>query len=169
MLLNPFVLDYPIGEGLIFNWLLYGYVVPILALALGARLLRRNREPLLGELLAVDALRPPTFFEAMTAASVEWFARSGVDFAVYEVGLGGRHDATTAIEVDAAIVTRIELEHTDKLGSTLAAIAGEKAGIVKPGAPVVIGALVDAIYAAGGPRIRSLPVIDNDLSPRVAD
>ena len=90
-------------------------------------------ERLLDELLAVDAARPPTFFEAMTAASVEWFARSGVDLAVYEVGLGGRHDATTAIEVDAAIVTRIELEHTEVLGDTVEAIAGEKAPVIRPG------------------------------------
>ena len=90
-------------------------------------------ERLLDELLAVDATRPPTFFEAMTAASVEWFARSGVDLAVYEVGLGGRHDATTAIEVDAAIVTRIELEHTEVLGDTVEAIAGEKAPVIRPG------------------------------------
>lgn len=89
-------------------------------------------EPLLGELLAVDPARPPTFFEAMTAAAVEVFARAEVDLAVYEVGLGGRLDATTAIPVDASIVTRIELEHTEVLGDTLAAIAGEKAPVIRP-------------------------------------
>lgn len=90
-------------------------------------------EPLLAELLSVDPARPPTFFEAMTAASVECFGRAGVDLAVYEVGLGGRLDATTAIPVDASIVTRIELEHTDVLGDTIAAIAGEKAPVIRPG------------------------------------
>lgn len=90
-------------------------------------------EGMLTALLAVDADRPPTFFEAMTAAAVEWFARCGVDLAIYEVGLGGRHDATTAVDVDAAIVTRIELEHTEVLGDTVAKIAGEKAPVIRAG------------------------------------
>ena len=102
-------------------------------------------EGLLQTMLAVDPERPPTFFEAMTAASVEWFARESVDFAVYEVGLGGRHDATSAIPVDAAIVTRIELEHTEVLGDTLAAIAGEKAPVIRPGGLGLTSAVGDAL------------------------
>ncbi|MGC6487128.1 MAG: bifunctional folylpolyglutamate synthase/dihydrofolate synthase, partial [Planctomycetota bacterium] len=90
-------------------------------------------EPLLDELLSVDPARPPTFFEAMTAAAVERFSQAQVDLAVYEVGLGGRLDATTAIPVDASIVTRIELEHTDVLGDTVAAIAAEKAPVIRSG------------------------------------
>ena len=90
-------------------------------------------ERLLAELLRVDPQRPPTFFEAMTAAAVEWFAERQVDLAVYEVGLGGRHDATTAVDVDAAVVTHIELEHTEVLGDTVTAIAGEKAPAIRPG------------------------------------
>ena len=88
---------------------------------------------LLGDLLAVPAERAPTFFEAMTAAAVAWFAERRVDLAIYEVGLGGRHDATTAVPVDASIVTRIELEHTEVLGDTIPAIAAEKAAVVRPG------------------------------------
>ena len=102
-------------------------------------------EELLQDVLAVDPERPPTFFEAMTAAAVEWFAREGVDLAVYEVGLGGRHDATTAIPVEAAIVTRIELEHTEVLGDTIAAIAGEKAPVIRAGGLGVTGTTGDAL------------------------
>lgn len=102
-------------------------------------------ERLLTALLAVDAARPPTFFEAMTAAAVEWFAQSGVDLAIYEVGLGGRHDATTAVAVDAAIVTRIELEHTEVLGDTIAKIAGEKAPVIRPGGLGLTGTTGDAL------------------------
>ncbi|MCK5944053.1 MAG: hypothetical protein KAI24_18855 [Planctomycetes bacterium] len=102
-------------------------------------------EQLLTELLAVDAERPPTFFEAMTIAAVEWFARRAVDLAIYEVGLGGRHDATSAIPVDAAIVTRIELEHTEVLGDTIAKIAGEKAPVIRPGGLGLTGTSGDAL------------------------
>jgi len=107
------------------------------------------------ELVAVvDALRPhvdaqrrdhpaesPTFFDATTAAALMLFARARVDRVVLEVGLGGRLDSTNAVAPAVTCITSIELEHTDKLGTTLAAIAGEKAGIVKPGVPCVCGAL----------------------------
>ncbi len=89
-------------------------------------------ERLLQPVLAVPAAqRSPTFFEAMTIAAADWFAERRVDLAVFEVGLGGRYDATTALPVDASIVTTIELEHTDVLGDTIAAIAGEKAFVVR--------------------------------------
>ncbi|MGK0205533.1 MAG: dihydrofolate synthase/folylpolyglutamate synthase [Planctomycetota bacterium] len=90
-------------------------------------------QPVLAGLLDFAGDQPPTFFEAMTVAAVECFAQDQVDLAIYEVGLGGRFDATTAIDVDAAIVTRIELEHTDVLGDTIAAIAGEKAAVIRSG------------------------------------
>lgn len=90
-------------------------------------------EPVLAGLLDFAGDQPPTFFEAMTVAAVACFAQDQVGLAIYEVGLGGRFDATTAIDVDAAIVTRIELEHTDVLGDTIAAIAAEKAAVIRPG------------------------------------
>jgi dihydrofolate synthase/folylpolyglutamate synthase len=90
-------------------------------------------EPVLAGLLDFAGDQPPTFFEAMTVSAVECFAQDQVDLAVYEVGLGGRFDATTAIDVDAAIVTRIELEHTEVLGDTIGAIAAEKAAVIRPG------------------------------------
>ncbi len=91
-------------------------------------------EPRVRALLAIPGgERAPTFFEAMTLVAAEWFAERAVDLAIYEVGLGGRYDATTALPVDAGIVTTIELEHTEVLGDTIAAIAGEKAPVVRAG------------------------------------
>jgi dihydrofolate synthase/folylpolyglutamate synthase len=95
---------------------------------------------LLPPLLRAASDRPPTFFEAMTLAAREWFAQSRVDLAIYEVGLGGRHDATTALPVDASIVTMIELEHTEVLGGTEALIAAEKAPVIRPGGHGFTGA-----------------------------
>ncbi len=93
----------------------------------------------------IDALRagpePPSFFDATTAAALSLFADAKVDVAVLEVGLGGRLDSTNAVTPAVTCITTIELEHTEKLGSTHAEIAAEKAGIVKTGAPLVTGAL----------------------------
>ncbi len=86
-----------------------------------------------------------TFFEAMTVAARDLFAIAGVDLAIYEVGLGGRHDATTAIPVDASVLTGIELEHTEVLGDTVTAIAGEKAPIIRPGGVGVTSATGEAL------------------------
>lgn len=79
----------------------------------------------------------PTFFEFITLAAFLRFRRAGVRFAVHEVGLGGRLDATNVVQPAVTAITNVALEHTAVLGSTLEAIAAEKAGIVKPGAPVV--------------------------------
>lgn len=81
----------------------------------------------------------PSFFELATAMAFLYFAEQKVDVAVIEVGLGGRLDCTNIITPDLSIITNISLDHTQFLGHTLAAIAGEKAGIIKPGVPVVIG------------------------------
>lgn len=78
-----------------------------------------------------------TFFELTTGIAFAYFADSGVEEAVVEVGMGGRLDATNVITPDCCAITLIGLEHTRYLGSTLGAIAGEKAGIIKPGVPVV--------------------------------
>lgn len=80
----------------------------------------------------------PTEFELMTAVALVHFARRGCDIVVLEVGLGGRLDSTNVIDApEAAVIARIGLDHTKLLGTTPAAIAGEKAGIVKPGSAVV--------------------------------
>jgi len=91
-------------------------------------------------LLATGALEaPPTFFEATTAIAFEVFRRADVSFAVLEVGLGGRLDATNVVDPVAAAITSIDFDHQQYLGHTLAAIAAEKAGVIRGGIPVVVG------------------------------
>lgn len=81
----------------------------------------------------------PSFFELTMMMAFDWFARSEVDYAVIEVGMGGRLDSTNIITPIACVVTNISKDHTQFLGSTLPVIAREKAGIIKPGIPVTIG------------------------------
>jgi dihydrofolate synthase / folylpolyglutamate synthase len=81
----------------------------------------------------------PTFFECATAVAFELFCRADVDLAVLEVGLGGRLDATNIVSPIAAAIVSIDFDHQALLGDTLAAIAREKAGVIKPGIPVVCG------------------------------
>lgn len=81
----------------------------------------------------------PSFFELTTAMAFLWFAEQEVDIAVIEVGLGGRLDSTNIITPVLSVITNISKDHTQFLGDTLAQIAGEKAGIIKAGVPVVIG------------------------------
>ena len=96
----------------------------------------------IGALVAGGALpAQPTFFEVTTAVALELFRRAGVEVAVMEVGLGGRLDATNVITPVIAAITSIAFDHEKYLGTTLASIAAEKAGIVKPGVPVVVGAM----------------------------
>ncbi len=80
-----------------------------------------------------------SFFEITTGMAFWWFSKEKVDVAVIEVGLGGRLDSTNIITPEAAVVTSIGLDHCAQLGNTRAAIAGEKAGIFKPGVPAVVG------------------------------
>ncbi len=81
----------------------------------------------------------PSFFELTTAMAFKYFAECDVDIAIIEVGLGGRLDCTNIITPKLSIITNISFDHTQFLGNTLAKIAGEKAGIIKPYVPVVIG------------------------------
>ena len=83
----------------------------------------------------------PTFFEVTTAMAFEMFRRAGIEVAVIEVGLGGRFDATNVITPAVAAITTIGMDHQQHLGTTIAAIAREKAGIIKNRVPVVIGDL----------------------------
>jgi len=88
----------------------------------------------------IDDDEETTEFEVITCIAMMWYAEQGCDYVVLETGLGGRLDATNVIEVPAAVaITRIDLDHTAILGDTLGQIAGEKAGIIKNGCPVVIG------------------------------
>ena len=84
---------------------------------------------------ALDA--PPTFFECATAIAFELFREAGVEIAVLEVGLGGRLDATNVVEPIVTAITSIGFDHQAQLGDSLESIAFEKAGIVKPGVPLI--------------------------------
>jgi len=117
---------------------------------------------------AIEALRAdgtlqaaPTFFEATTALAFELFRRAAVDVGVIEVGLGGRLDSTNVIEPDVTAITSIEFDHQQYLGSTLDAIAAEKAGIIKRGVPVVVGDLGPEAMAVieGIARDRNAPIV----------
>ena len=93
------------------------------------------------ELLASGQLAAhPTFFECLTAMAFRFFADSRVDLAVFEVGMGGRLDATNIIEPEVAVITQIDFDHENFLGHSIEQIAGEKAGIIKPGALVLSAA-----------------------------
>ncbi|MCS7044955.1 MAG: bifunctional folylpolyglutamate synthase/dihydrofolate synthase [Gemmataceae bacterium] len=92
-----------------------------------------------------------TFFEIATAVGMLHFARQSVDLAVIEVGLGGRFDSTNVCEPAVAVITSISFDHTQQLGNTLASIAFEKAGIIKPGRPVVSG----VVHPEAGEVIRA--------------
>ncbi len=99
----------------------------------------------------------PTFFEILTACALSWFADIAVDAAVVEVGLGGTWDATNVVDGRVAAVTNVSIDHVEYLGRDLAQIAGEKAGIVKPGATLVLGetdpALVPLFEERGAARV----------------
>lgn len=90
---------------------------------------------------------PTTFFEITTATAFEIFRLAGVDVVVLEVGMGGRLDATNVVDPLVGAITSIAFDHERFLGSTLAAIAREKAGIIKPGVPLVVGPLDEEAHA----------------------
>lgn len=89
--------------------------------------------------MAMDLAIRPSFFELTTIMAFDWFARSGVDVAVVEVGLGGRLDSTNIVNPTMSVITNISLDHTALLGSTPGQIAREKAGIIKTAVPAVVG------------------------------
>jgi len=93
--------------------------------------------------VALELKREPTFFECSTAMAFDYFREKAVKLAVVEVGLGGRLDATNVVMPIVSVITRVSLEHTQYLGDSIESIAFEKAGIVKPGRPVVCGATDD--------------------------
>jgi len=112
---------------------------------------------------------PLTHFEFVTVLAFEWFARIGVEIAVVEVGLGGRLDATNVVTPLAAVITSIAREHEEFLGEGLTAIATEKAGIVKDGVPLVIGALpaeAERVIATTA-RGRGAPTFRLDVDARL--
>jgi dihydrofolate synthase / folylpolyglutamate synthase len=125
----------------------------------------------IADIEAITGVRP-TYFEAVTAAAFRWFADVAVDVAVVEVGMLGRWDATNIVDAQVAVITNIGLDHTEFAGPTLADIAAEKAGIIKPGSAVVVGEtdpdLVDIFKAEGGAsyfvRGEDFETVDNSLA-----
>jgi len=97
-----------------------------------------------------------TFFEALTAVAFRLYAEAGVDYGILECGLGGRLDATNICDPELSVITRIGLDHCDWLGDTEEKIAAEKAGIVRPGVPVVLGRNSDAVREVVSARAREL-------------
>jgi dihydrofolate synthase/folylpolyglutamate synthase len=110
----------------------------------------------------------PTFFELMTAIAWLEFREQACDVVVLETGLGGRLDATTACHPLATAITSIGLDHQEYLGDTLAAIAGEKAGILKPSVPCVVGALSPEAYAVIATRAQSINTPLHRFSQKLA-
>ena len=100
------------------------------------------------ERLRTDTERCPSFFDVTVALALRLFADAGADAGAIEVGLGGRLDSTNAVDARVTVVTAIQLEHTDKLGDTLEAIAREKAGIFRPGVPALHGPLAPDAFGA---------------------
>ena len=109
----------------------------------------------------------PTEFEVATAACFRWFASQGVEIAVVEVGLGGRYDSTNVITPEVSVITHISMDHMDKLGNSLSQIASDKAGIIKPGVPVVVGPqepeAVSVLEAAARREGAPLTVVGRDV------
>ncbi|WP_244901940.1 bifunctional folylpolyglutamate synthase/dihydrofolate synthase [Phormidium tenue] len=126
-----------------------------------------NGEPIAAEdlvtrlkqvVVAIDPAQPsPTQFEVFTAAAWLHFAEAGVDVAVMEVGLGGRLDATNVVDAPlVSVITSLSREHWQRLGPTLADIAREKAGVLKPGRPAVVGPLPSEAEAVVQARLAEL-------------
>jgi dihydrofolate synthase/folylpolyglutamate synthase len=108
--------------------------------------------------------RPATFFEISTAMAFEYFKREKVDYAVIETGMGGRWDATNVIQPVLSVITRIDFDHAEYLGTEIEKIAGEKAGIIKAGVPVICGPMpVEAeavIYKEA--KDKKVPILGSD-------
>jgi dihydrofolate synthase/folylpolyglutamate synthase len=116
----------------------------------------------------------PTTFELYTLLALLYFREAGCQYAVIEVGIGGRLDATNVIMPVASVITPLDLEHTDVLGDTLQKIAWEKAGIIKPGVPAFIGlqppGMKEVFRRAGQERGSTITFLDEEtrmLSPRL--
>jgi len=111
----------------------------------------------------------PTFFEITTALALWYFAREKVDWVVWETGLGGRLDATNIVNPDVCIITNIGLEHQQYLGGTLKEIAAEKAGIIKPGVPVVTAVDEGEPSEVIGEKVESLKCYSSWIGPHQAE
>ena len=129
-------------------------------------------QALVEKLLAEGKLRAhPTFFECVTAVAFQAFAQAEIEAGIFEVGLGGRLDATNILEPAITVITRIDFDHENFLGHSLREIASEKAGILKPGMPVIVAPQRPEARAAILARAKEVgaPVIETGEAFRIAD
>lgn len=122
----------------------------------------KEMEPTIFEDTSEDALSP-SFFEITTAMAFQYFAKSQVDIAVIEVGLGGRLDCTNIIEPELSILTNVSSDHTAQLGESLEEIAFEKAGIIKKDVPVIVSEHQDVLIDAVLDKMKSVESNPSDL------
>lgn len=115
--------------------------------------------------------RQPSFFELTTIMAFDYFSRQNVDIAIIEVGLGGRLDSTNILTPLLSVITNISFDHTQFLGNTLAEIASEKAGIIKPSVPVVIGEAVEETHPVFSKKAASMnaPIVFAEDTPEVLE
>ncbi len=134
------------------------------------RQLRRMRETIASAFERGALETHPSFFEVITATALQSFRDHEVQAALLEVGLGGRLDATNAVDSDLSIIVSVDLDHTKTLGPTLGHIAAEKAGIVRPGTPVISGVVRQQAISVLQRicRERGAPLIDAHLAVRLA-
>lgn len=127
----------------------------------GAKIAHSDVTDFVERFLAMDlSALEPSFFELTTIMAFDFFARNNVDIAVIEVGLGGRLDTTNIINPIFSVITNVSYDHTELLGKTLPEIAREKAGIIKPGVPAVIGRRndeTDGVFAFAGHEVVFAP------------
>ncbi len=124
-------------------------------------------KPVLEQVAANPEFHAPTFFETVTAIALRYFEEQKVDVVVWETGLGGRLDATNVVVPLVSVVTNIAFDHTQYLGETLAQIAGEKCGIIKPGVPVVTAAVAEealqVIQSSAAAQGSALTAVGRDI------
>ena len=128
----------------------------------------------IGEVADLEVLGgvQPSYFDVLTAAAFSWFGDAGIDVAVIEVGMLGRWDATNVVQSAVSVVTNVQIDHTEYAGPTRLDIAREKAGIAKPGAPLLLGEsdadLIEVFRTAGAKELlvrgEQFECVDNHLA-----
>jgi len=126
-------------------------------------------KPIIEEMTKKD--NTPTFFEIVTAIAFQYFKDKKIDYAVIEVGLGGRYDATNIVDPLATVITNVSLEHQNILGKTIEELAYQKAGIIKDGVPLITAAsnkALEVIQKVAKEKKSSLMVIDNNFWKKIS-
>lgn len=124
----------------------------------------RKVKPIAERMGKESIIKQPTFFEFSTAMAFLYFAEKKVDFAIVEVGMGGRLDATNVIHPEVSVITHLALDHTEHLGKTLDRVTREKAGIIKEGVPVVLAEESPIVREICGEKGCPLVTVGKDVS-----